>query len=113
MVVLSSISEGFPFSVIEAMVCARPVVATEVGGVAEAVGKTGLVVPPRRPDKFAEACVELLRDQPRRLALGAAARERALELFSIERAVTAFDRIYHDLAAAPEPEPLELCKAAW
>jgi len=112
-VVLSSISEGFPFSVIEAMVCARPVVATEVGGVAEAVGKTGLVVPPRRPDKFAEACVELLRDQPRRLALGAAARERALELFSIERAVTAFDRIYHDLAAAPEPEPLELCKAAW
>lgn len=113
-VVLSSISEGFPFSVIEAMVCARPLVATEVGGVAEAVGPTGLVVPPRRPDEFARACVELLTDHPRRQALGRAARERALELFDIERAVAAFDEIYRDLAAEPEPdsEALELCKAA-
>jgi polysaccharide biosynthesis protein PelF len=110
-VVLSSISEGFPFSVIEAMVCARPLVATEVGGVAEAVGPTGLVVPPRRPDEFARACVELLTDHPRRQALGRAARERALELFDIERAVAAFDEIYRDLAAEPEPEALELCKA--
>jgi glycosyltransferase involved in cell wall biosynthesis len=107
-VVLSSISEGFPFSVIEAMVCARPLVATEVGGVAEAIGPTGLVVPPRRPDKFAEACVQLLTDHPRRLALGRAARERALELFSIERAVTAFDQIYRDLAVDPETIGLTL-----
>lgn len=109
-VVLSSISEGFPFSVIEAMVCGRPVVATEVGGVAEAIGETGRVVPPRRPDEFARACVDLLTDHPRRQALGRAARERALALFDIERAADAFDGIYRDLAAAPAP--LELCKAA-
>ena len=113
-VVLSSISEGFPFSVIEAMVCARPLVATEVGGVAEAIGPTGLVVPPRRPDLFARACVDLLTDHSRRYEFGCAARERALELFSIERAVAAFDQIYRELAVEPGPEtePVELCRAA-
>jgi glycosyltransferase involved in cell wall biosynthesis len=124
-VVLSSISEGFPFSVIEAMVCARPLVATEVGGVAEAIGPTGLVVPPRRPGLFAEACVELLTDHPRRRALGKAARQRALELFTFQRAVDAFDEIYRELAVEPQqpepaaepetprqPEPLEVCRVA-
>src|ERR1019366_3495089 len=61
-VVLSSVSEGFPYSLIEAMTCGRPCVATDVGGVTEAVGDTGLVVPPRSPRALAEACLVLLRD---------------------------------------------------
>ena len=48
-VMLSSISEGFPFTLIEAMSCGRATVSTDVGGVREAVGDTGLVVPPRDP----------------------------------------------------------------
>lgn len=98
-VVLSSISEGMPFTVIEAMTCGRPNVGTEVGGVAEAIGDTGLVVPPRRPAELAQACIALLTDHERRRALGKAARERALELFTIARAVDAFDEIYRSLAA--------------
>jgi hypothetical protein len=69
-------------------------VATDVGGVTEAIGDTGLVVPPRRPAELAAACLALLRDDDRRRRLGAAARQRALEYFTVDRAVSAFDEIY-------------------
>jgi len=92
--VLCSISEGFPYTLIEAMTCGRPCVATDVGGVTEAVGDTGLVVPPRRPAELAEACLTLLRDDELRQRLGRAARLRALEYFTVDRAVSAFDEIY-------------------
>ncbi len=52
-VMLSSISEGFPFTLIEAMSCGRATVSTDVGGVREAVGDAGLVVPPRDPAAMA------------------------------------------------------------
>jgi polysaccharide biosynthesis protein PelF len=94
-VVLSSISEGFPYSLIEAMACGRACVATDVGGVSEALADdTGIVVPPRDPAALAEACLTLLRDADQRKSLGAAARERALEHFTVDRAVSAFNEIY-------------------
>jgi glycosyltransferase involved in cell wall biosynthesis len=93
-VVLCSITEGFPYTLIEAMTCGRPCVATDVGGVTEAVGDTGLVVPPRRPAELAQACLTLLRDRDLRQRLGAAARQRALEFFTVDRTVSAFDEIY-------------------
>jgi polysaccharide biosynthesis protein PelF len=93
-VVLCSITEGFPYTLIEAMACGRPCVATDVGGVSEAVGDTGLIVPPRRPAELAEACLTLLRDRALRRRLGAAARRRALEFFTVDQAISAFDEIY-------------------
>jgi glycosyltransferase involved in cell wall biosynthesis len=83
-VMLSSISEGFPFTLIEAMSCGRATVSTDVGGVREAVGDTGLVVPPRDPAAMAAAAVELLGDPARREALRAAGLARAAE-FSWDR----------------------------
>jgi polysaccharide biosynthesis protein PelF len=109
-VVLSSVSEGFPYSLIEAMTCGRTCVATDVGGVTEAVGDTGLVVPPRNPELMARACLALLRDTGLRHRLGAAARARALEHFTVDGAINTFDEIYsflgsgHPLPTAP-PEP--------
>jgi polysaccharide biosynthesis protein PelF len=93
-VALSSVSEGFPYSLIEAMTCGRACVATDVGGVTEAVGDTGLVVPPRSPALMAEACLALLRDDEVRHRLGAAARSRALENFTVDAAINTFDEIY-------------------
>ncbi|MEU6506749.1 DUF3492 domain-containing protein [Streptomyces sp. NPDC046942] len=93
-VVLSSVVEGFPISLIEAMFCARATVSTDVGAVVEAIGGTGLVVPPRNPRALAEACVALLHDPERRERLGAAARARALELFTVEQNIAAFHGIY-------------------
>ncbi|MER5679437.1 DUF3492 domain-containing protein [Streptomyces sp. NPDC002238] len=97
-VVLSSVVEGFPISLVEAMFCGRATVSTDVGAVVEVVGGTGVVVPPRNPRALADACVALLRDPERRARLGAAARARALELFTVEQNLAAFRDIYLDLA---------------
>ncbi len=93
-VVLCSVTEGFPYTLIEAMTCGRACVGTDVGGVAEALGDTGLVVPPRSPIALAQACLTLLRDKELRGRLGAAARLRALEHFTVDRAISAYDEIY-------------------
>lgn len=96
---LSSVVEGFPVGLVEAMFCGRATVSTDVGAVVEIIGGTGLVVPPRNPRAFAEACVALLRDPERRARLGAAARARALELFTVEQNVTAFHGIYLEIVS--------------
>ncbi|PRH77853.1 glycosyl transferase [Streptomyces solincola] len=98
-VMLSSISEGFPFTLIEAMSCGRATVSTDVGGVREAVGETGLVVPPRDPRAMAEAALTLLADPARRAAMGEAARLRVIEQFTLRQTVDTFRAIYHELAA--------------
>lgn len=102
-VVLSSISEGFPYTLIEAMTCGRATVATDVGGVREAVGDAGIVVAPRDPDAMARACVRLLRDEVTRHRLGSAARDRALEYFTVDQAVGSFRSIYAGLAGVAPP----------
>ncbi|MFZ4296972.1 GT4 family glycosyltransferase PelF [Streptomyces cinereoruber] len=105
-VVLSSISEGFPFSLIEAMSCGRATVSTDVGGVREAVGDTGIVVPPREPAVMAAALSALLRDGARRAELGRLARQRVVDRFTLRRSVDGFRRIYRELAGAdPSPRP--------
>nr|WP_202458537.1 DUF3492 domain-containing protein [Streptomyces sp. SID5464] len=97
--VLSSVVEGFPISLVEAMLCGRVTVSTDVGAVVEVIGGTGLVVPPRNPRALAEACVALLRDPARRARLGAAARARALELFTVEQNIQAFHGIYLEIVS--------------
>ncbi|MET7480068.1 DUF3492 domain-containing protein [Streptomyces sp. NPDC005648] len=97
--VLSSVVEGFPNSLVEAMFCGRATVSTDVGAVVEVIGGTGLVVPPRNPRALAEACVALLRAPERRARLGAAARARALELFTVEQNTAAFHGIYLEIVS--------------
>jgi glycosyltransferase involved in cell wall biosynthesis len=74
--VLSSRSEGFPRSILEAMRAGLPVAASEVGGVGEAVadGVNGLLVPARSPEALATALARLITDAALRQRLGAAAR---------------------------------------
>ncbi|MGW0087320.1 DUF3492 domain-containing protein [Streptomyces sp. NPDC003393] len=97
--VLSSVVEGFPVGLVEAMFCGCATVSTDVGAVVEVIGGTGLVVPPRNPRALAEACVTLLRDPERRARLGAAARARALELFTVEQNIAAFHGIYLEIVS--------------
>ncbi|MFD7135570.1 GT4 family glycosyltransferase PelF [Streptomyces sp. NPDC059894] len=96
-VMLSSISEGFPFTLIEAMSCGRATVSTDVGGVREAVGDTGLVVPPRDPAAMAAAALELLADPGRRRAMGEGARLRVIEQFTLRQTVDTFRSVYQEL----------------
>jgi polysaccharide biosynthesis protein PelF len=101
-VLLTSISEGLPYVVLEAMASARPVVATDVGGVSEAIGDAGILVPPRHPSAVAAACIRLLRNPGERRALGAAARARVLQQFTVERSFNAYRGLYDELAGVPQ-----------
>jgi polysaccharide biosynthesis protein PelF len=98
---LSSISEGLPYTVLEAMMCGRATVSTDVGGVAEAVGDAGLVVPPRDPEAFGEACAALLVDGERRHAFAVAGRERALRSYTLDKCLTAYRARYQRLVRRP------------
>ncbi|ARQ68733.1 DUF3492 domain-containing protein [Streptomyces marincola] len=96
-VVRCGAARGYPPALIEAMFRARAIVSTDTGAVVEAVGDTGLVVPHGDRAAFAAACVSLLRDPARGARLGAAARARALDLFSVERDVAAFAAVYREV----------------
>jgi len=106
-VALSSISEGLPYTVMEAMMCARATVSTEVGGIPELVGDAGELVPPRDPLAFADACVRLLADDEYRHTMAAQARQRALGLFQLEQMLNTFRDAYRDVTSGP-PEPVAL-----
>src|SRR5205807_5494697 len=97
--VLCSLSEGFPNSVVEAMAAARAIVATDVGGVAEAVadGESGLLVPPSNGERLAAAIDELLLDPKRRAMLGAAALERARRHYSAAGVLGSLEALYDRL----------------
>lgn len=86
---LSSRLEGLGTSLLDAMAFGLPVVATEAGGIPEAVedGVTGRVVPPRDPAALAEALAFVLADEERRRAYGAAGRRRFLERFTADHMV--------------------------
>ena len=100
-VALTSISEGFPYTVVEAMACGRPVVATDVGGVAEAISDTGYVVAARDDQGIADACIRLLSDAPLRARLGAAARARVVDMFTLQQSLNAYRAVYSDVLAPP------------
>jgi glycosyltransferase involved in cell wall biosynthesis len=103
---LSSISEAFPYTVLEAMACARPVVATDVGGVREALDGYGLVVAPRDHEALGGAIVTLLRDDLLRVQMGRQAREAVLARFRISSSVDGYRRLYEgQLGHAESTEP--------
>lgn len=96
--VLSSRGEAFPNVVAEAMACGLPCVVTDVGDAAEIVGDTGVVVPPSDSEALSNAMLNLCSMKPTaRLALGAAARLRVLERFTLERMAAGFRRVWDDV----------------
>jgi glycosyltransferase involved in cell wall biosynthesis len=99
--VLSSLNEGTPVALIEAMAARKPVVSTAVGGVPDVVetGRTGLLVPAGDVSALAAAMVRLARDGSLRDRLGAAARESSVSRFSQERLVAEIERLYEERSA--------------
>jgi glycosyltransferase involved in cell wall biosynthesis len=97
--VLSSITDAFPYTVLESMACARPVVGTDVGGVREALDGFGMVVPPRDPEAFGLAVAALFDDDEFRRELGRRAREEVLAKYRTSDSVGAYWAAYLELTA--------------
>ncbi|OQA30098.1 MAG: putative glycosyltransferase EpsF [Betaproteobacteria bacterium ADurb.Bin341] len=96
--VSSSISEGFPNTIGEAMSCGLPCVVTDVGDSAWLLGECGRVVPPSDPQALAAALVSLLElPEAERKRLGAEARQRVIELFSIDAVTERYQQLYRAL----------------
>lgn len=94
--VLPSTSEGFPLVVLEAMACARAVVATRCGGTDEMLvdGESGVLVPVRDPGAIARSVCELLRYDGLRMTVGMTARQRVQREFSIDAMLQQYERLY-------------------
>jgi glycosyltransferase involved in cell wall biosynthesis len=98
--VTATLADNLPYTVLEAMGCGRPVVATAVGGIPEQVvdGQTGRLVPPHDVAALGEALVALLSDPGLRRSYGAAGRARAEEIFEMSRFVGAYESLYAEMA---------------
>jgi len=98
--VMSSITEGLGTSLLDAMACGKPIVATTAGGMPEVVadGRTGILVPPRDHETMAAAIVRLLTDEKARAEMGAAGLARVRTLFSAERMVQDTLAVYRRVA---------------
>jgi len=96
---LASHQEGFSNVLLEGMACAKPIVATRVGGNAESVadGETGFIIPPRDPGAMADALRKLLNDAALRARMGAAGRQRMEQLFSREALIRNMENLYLEL----------------
>ena len=81
--VMPSFSEGTPNSIVEAMACGKPIIASDVGGIPDMIGEDcGILVPAGDSDALAEAMRKLVGDSDLRQSMGAAAKKRYEELFS-------------------------------
>jgi glycosyltransferase involved in cell wall biosynthesis len=98
--VLASAWEGMPLAVGEAMAMEKPVVATDVGGVRELIGETGLIVTAKSSESLAEAMLEMMRKtSDERRKLGMAARERISARFSMDAKIDEWEALYKKVLA--------------
>lgn len=98
--ILTSISEGFPFTVIESMSCGVPVVATDVGGVSEALDDScGFICKPKDYNEIGAKVIKLLKNKQLRDYMGENARQKVIGNFAIEIFIDAFEKIYDSLSA--------------
>ena len=99
---LTSISEGIPLTVIEAMAARRPVVSTAVGGLPEMIqhGKSGFLAAPGDDAGLAEYLVELARKPGLRTAMGLVGEQKAREVFSLDKMLNAYRDVYREVLTA-------------
>ncbi|TDP58048.1 GT4 family glycosyltransferase PelF [Flavobacterium dankookense] len=108
--ILTSISEGFPYTVIESMSCGIPVVATDVGGVSEALDSScGFICKPKDHVEIGMRVVELLQNEELRLQMGRNARKKVIENFTIDKFIKGYEYAYEKVMTQKEvqvPHPI-------
>jgi len=105
---LSSFGEGFPNAIGEAMSCGVPCVATNVGDVPQVVNGTGILVPARDAVALAAGWDKMIKmSSTDRNAMGRAARNRIVSLYSLPAVVARYETLYEELAAAHQLSSLQ------
>jgi glycosyltransferase involved in cell wall biosynthesis len=96
---MTSIAEGTPIVILEAMAMEIPVIAPDVGGISDQVidRKTGIVVPPENVTLTADAVLQVLRNPELGIGMGKEGRKRAEDQFSLERCVDEHYALYNEL----------------
>jgi glycosyltransferase involved in cell wall biosynthesis len=94
-----SLSEGLGTTVLDAMACRLPVIASRVGGLCEVVedGSSGILVPPEQPALLADAILQLLTNSEKAASMGQAGRRRVEESFTCDRMIEAYLGVYQEL----------------
>lgn len=95
--VMSSLSEAFPISVIEALAAGLPVVATKVGGLPELVSDNGILVETNNASQLCAAMLRLIRDERKRKQMGRISLKKSA-LFSISNVLSQYGRLYDEEA---------------
>jgi glycosyltransferase involved in cell wall biosynthesis len=100
-IVLPSLSENLSRVVLEGMMLGKPVIATDVGGLSEAVinEENGLLVPPRSPTALRDAMVRVMRDREWARQLGRRARQDALQRFTHQRMIAEYVQVFFEAAS--------------
>ncbi|MBI5180237.1 MAG: glycosyltransferase [Nitrospirae bacterium] len=103
----TSLHEGIPLSILEAMACKKPVVAPKVGGMPEIIsdGENGVLVEVREPKKFADSCLKLIQYKDMRFAMGDKASKRIAAYFSNSKMAEGYQRLYLELTPQPQTQP--------
>ncbi len=96
-VLLTSISEAFPFVVIEAMACEKVVISSDVGGTKEVLEDFGFVIKPKDYEEFAKKTIYILNNPDIARQMGLDARESILNGYTIEDMVRNYSRVYREL----------------
>jgi L-malate glycosyltransferase len=93
---MSSIFEGLPIAMLEAMSSGCPIVTTDAGGIKEVIrqGQDGLLCAVDKPLDLVDLCIQLLNDSDKRTRLGANARTRVVESFGMEAMVANLEKLY-------------------
>jgi glycosyltransferase involved in cell wall biosynthesis len=99
LLVLPSLRDGLPNTLLEGMACGRAVIAGQVGGIPDVISnhENGVLVPPGEVEALAEAMLRLLQNGELRAALGQAARQTVLEKFTLERELEQNLQLYENL----------------
>lgn len=107
--ILTSISEGFPYTVLESMSCGIPVVATDVGGVTEALDdQCGFICKPKDHESIGKSVVVLLKDEALRKQMGLNARKKVVDNFTIDKFIKEYEQAYENVMNRKVQEPIYL-----
>jgi len=100
--VVPSLWEGLPLTILETMSAGKPIIAARVGGIPEAIknGGTGILVPPKNSEALTGAINDLLAAPKKRKEMGEKAKQRALQLFDVERMVKEYENLYDACAVS-------------